>query len=133
MKQQHAKPGQQPNGHLTEEQVLAWQLNEQTPEQNAHVAECCECRAEVEGLQSSIAAFRSSMFAWSEAHESRADSAGVDCASKAVAAARVAVGRCRHIAGRCGRATLHPPGRWNSAANNRRSSVPAQIRHCSSK
>ena len=66
-------PREQHSGaHLTEQQVLAWQLNEQTPEQAAHVAECSECRAEVEGLQSSIAVFRSSMVAWSEAHESRA-------------------------------------------------------------
>ncbi len=72
MKQPGTHSQQLATGHLTEQQILAWQLNEQTLEQAAHVAECGECRAEVEGLQSSIAAFRSSMVAWSEAHESRA-------------------------------------------------------------
>ncbi len=71
MKDQDTERGQQSTGHLTEQQILAWQLNEQTPEQAAHVAECRECRTEVEGLQSSLAVFRSAVFAWSDGHESR--------------------------------------------------------------
>jgi hypothetical protein len=58
--------------HLTERQILAWQLNEQTPGERKHVDECDRCRAEVMTLQGSLSLYRASVHGWSESRQVRA-------------------------------------------------------------
>lgn len=57
--------------HLSEREILDWQLNEQPLEVRQHVAECAGCRDQVSNLESSLSLYRESVHGWSDAHQSR--------------------------------------------------------------
>jgi hypothetical protein len=57
--------------HLSERQILAWMAGERAPEEERHVSECPECRAEVGGLEDAVVWFRGSVSEWSDATSGR--------------------------------------------------------------
>lgn len=52
--------------HLSSRQISAWAAGERAREDERHVAECPECRAEVAGLENAVRWFRGSVHAWSD-------------------------------------------------------------------
>jgi hypothetical protein len=53
--------------HLSERQILAWQLKEQTPEEQRHVEHCRRCQGQVTALDRALSLYRSSVHGWSAA------------------------------------------------------------------
>jgi hypothetical protein len=53
--------------HLSEKQILAWQLNEQSTQERRHVEQCKRCQGQVADLSRVISLYRSSVHGWSEA------------------------------------------------------------------
>ena len=47
--------------HLSAEQISQWMIGERTQQLEWHVAECGECRAELEQLETALSQFRSAM------------------------------------------------------------------------
>ena len=52
--------------HLSGRRISAWMAGERTPEEERHMGECPECRAQVAGLENAVAWFRGSVREWSE-------------------------------------------------------------------
>jgi len=53
--------------HLSAEQISQWTIGERTPQLERHVAECGQCRAELERLETTLAQFRGAVRDWSAA------------------------------------------------------------------
>jgi hypothetical protein len=51
--------------HLSAEQISQWMIGERTPQLEHHIAECEECRGELEQLENTLQQFRGSVRAWS--------------------------------------------------------------------
>jgi hypothetical protein len=47
--------------HLSAEQISQWMIGDTTPELERHIAECGECRVELEQLETALSQFRSAM------------------------------------------------------------------------
>lgn len=47
--------------HLSAEQISQWMIGERTPPLEHHIAECAECRAELEQMESALVQFRTAM------------------------------------------------------------------------
>jgi cytochrome bd-type quinol oxidase subunit 2 len=47
--------------HLSAEQISQWMMGERTPQLEEHVAECPECRSELEQLETALVQFRSAV------------------------------------------------------------------------
>jgi predicted anti-sigma-YlaC factor YlaD len=47
--------------HLSAEQISQWMVGDRTPELERHIAECAECRVELDRLESALAQFRTAM------------------------------------------------------------------------
>jgi hypothetical protein len=54
------------NRHLASEQISWWIAGERTAEAQRHVAECAQCRREVDRVQEGLSDFRESGQRWSE-------------------------------------------------------------------
>ncbi len=52
--------------HLTSEETSRWIIGERTPEAQRHVAECAQCRGEVDHVENAFRQFRDSAQGWSE-------------------------------------------------------------------
>jgi hypothetical protein len=57
--------------HLSGPRISAWLAGERTPEEERHLSECPQCRAEVAGLENAVANFRGSFREWSCAMSNR--------------------------------------------------------------
>jgi anti-sigma factor RsiW len=51
--------------HLSAEQISQWMVGDRTPQLERHVAECGECRSELEQLESTLVQFRGALGEWS--------------------------------------------------------------------
>jgi hypothetical protein len=47
--------------HLSAEQISQWMIGDRTPQLELHVAECAECRGELEQLETALGQFRTAM------------------------------------------------------------------------
>lgn len=47
--------------HLSAEQISQWMIGERAPQLEQHVAECEECRAQLEQMETALAQFRTAM------------------------------------------------------------------------
>lgn len=47
--------------HLSAEQISQWMIGERTPELEQHVAECADCRDELEQMEDALSQFRTAM------------------------------------------------------------------------
>jgi hypothetical protein len=47
--------------HLSVEQISQWMIGERTPQMERHLAECDECRVELEQLESTLVQFRAAV------------------------------------------------------------------------
>jgi len=52
--------------HLTENAISRCLIDDGVPQERQHLGECAACRAELAGLESSLAQFRGSIHRWSE-------------------------------------------------------------------
>jgi hypothetical protein len=51
--------------HLSGEQISQWMIGDRSPQLERHVAECDECRAQLEQLESTLSQFRGAVRDWS--------------------------------------------------------------------
>jgi hypothetical protein len=51
--------------HLSGEQISQWMIGDRTPLLERHVAQCEECRAQLEELETTLSQFRGAVRAWS--------------------------------------------------------------------
>jgi hypothetical protein len=59
--------------HLSGEQISQWMIGDRSPQLQRHVAECDECRGQLEQLESTLSQFRGAVRDWSGSTTSTPD------------------------------------------------------------